>query len=122
MEAQKKSRNVNVYTVPESIASETGVNEVGMVQLTTEEELLCFKRAKGDNARLASELSKTSLVEAMCGEERKALSLSDGTADTFWKDVDPKLRQLIMGAYAELHAAPEEDQEAFLKSRKIRAA
>lgn len=119
MEApQKKTRPVSLFDVPESVASISGVKEVGMVTLTADEELLCFKRAKGDNAKLAMELSKTALVEA----DGKPLAQSDGTVDTFWKDCDPKLRQLVLTAYAELHAAPEEDQAAFLKSRRTRVA
>jgi hypothetical protein len=119
MEApQKKIRAVSLFDIPPTITEVCGVKEVGMVTLTADEELLCFKRAKGDNAKLAMELSKTSLVEA----DGKVLSQSDGSVDTFWKDCDPKLRQLILTAYAELHAAPEEEQAAFLKSRRTRVA
>jgi len=119
MEApQKKTRAVNLFDIPPSVAEASGIKEVGMVTLTAEEELLCFKRAKSDNAKLASELCKTALVEA----DGKTLAQADGTVDTFWKDCDPKLRQLILTAYAELHAAPEEDQQAFLKSRRTRVA
>ena len=119
MEApQKKTRAVNLFEVPESIAATSGVKEVGMVTLTAQEELDCFKRAKGENAKLASELCKTALVEA----DGKPLAQADGTVDTFWKELDPKLRQLVLSAYTELHAAPEEDQASFLKSRKTRVA
>lgn len=111
-------RNVNEFDVPESIAEESGIKSVGMVTLTSDEELTCFKRAKGDNAKLATELAKTALVEA----DGKPLSQGDGTVDTFWKNCQPKLRQLILTAYGELHAAPEEDTQAFLKSRKLRVA
>jgi hypothetical protein len=115
---QKKARAVSLFDVPLSIANVCGVKEVGLVQLTSDEELLCFKRAKGDNARIALELAKSSLVEA----DGKVLASHDGTIDTFWKDCDPKLRQLVITAYVELHAAPEEDQDAFLKSRRTRVA
>ena len=119
MEApQKKTRAVNLFDVPEAVAAVSGVKEVGLVTLTAEEELTCFKRAKGDNAKLAMELSKTALVEA----DGKPLAQADGTVDTFWKDCEPKLRQLVLTAYAELHAAGEEDQQAFLKSRRTRVA
>lgn len=115
---QKKPRAVNLFDVPATIAEESGVKEVGLVQLTSDEELLCFKRAKGENAKLAMELSKMALVEV----DGKALNSHDGSIDTFWKDADPKLRQLVLTAYAELHAAPEEEQAAFLKSRRTRVA
>jgi hypothetical protein len=112
--AQAKTRVVNLFEVPESIQATAGVAEIGMVTLTSDEELTCYKKAKGDSAKLATELAKTALVEA----DGKKLSPGDGTVDTFWKDLDPKLRQLVLTAYADLHAAPEEDQESFLKSRK----
>lgn len=115
---QKAPRAVNLFDVPQSIAEASGVKEVGLVQLTSDEELLCFKRAKGDNAKLAMELSKSALVEA----DGKPLTAHDGSVDTFWKNADPKLRQLVLSAYAELHAAPEEEQAAFLKSRRTRVA
>jgi hypothetical protein len=115
---QKSSRPVNMFDVPKMVSAESGVKEIGMVALTSEEELLCFKRAKGDNAKLASELAKTSLVEA----DGKALASVDGTVDMFWGGMHPKLRQLVMTAYAEIHAPPEEEAESFLKSRRTRVA
>jgi hypothetical protein len=115
---QKKPRAVNLFDVPPEVAAASGVKEVGLVQLTTEEELLCFKRAKGDNAKLAMELSKAALVEA----DGKPLQSHDGSVDTFWKDAEPRLRQLILTAYADLHSAKEDDQKDFLASRRTRVA
>jgi hypothetical protein len=114
----KKVRPVNLFTVPEAIAAVSGVAEVGMVTITGEEELNCFKLANKDNAKLASELSKAALVEV----DGKPLSSQDGSVDSFWMEAHPKLRQLILTAYAELHATEEEDQKSFLKSKKVRVA
>jgi len=114
--AQKAARPVHVFTVPPSLSQDAGVTEVGLITLTADEELQAFSRGKKDNAKLAIELAKAALVEV----DGKQLKLADGTVDTFWKDVDPRIRQLIMTAYAELHGADEEDQKSFLKSRKIR--
>lgn len=115
---QKKARAVSLFDVPPSIAEGCGVKEVGLVQITAEEEKLCFKRAKGDHAATAMELAKMALVEV----DGKTLSSHDGSIDTFWKECDPRLRQLVITAYVELHAAPEEAQDAFLKSRRTRVA
>lgn len=115
---QKKTRAVNLFDVPSALAEQCGVKEIGMVTLAPDEEVLCYKRAKGDNGRLAMELAKTALVEA----DGKVLAQADGTVDTFWNSLDPRLRQLVLTAYTELHAAPEEDQQSFLKSRKLRVA
>jgi hypothetical protein len=116
--SQKKSRPVNVYDVPPKLAYATEVESVGMVTLTAEEELQAWKRSRGENARLATELAKASLAEA----NGKSLSAADGSLDTFWSNLDPKLRQLILTAYADLHAASEEDQKSFLGSRKVKVA
>ena len=110
------SRLVNVFDVPPKLAAQTGVSSLGMVTLTADEELLCFKRARGSNAQLAAELAKAALVEA----DGKPLAGSDGSVDSFFQKADPRLRQLILAAYTELHAADAEDAEAFLKSRKTR--
>jgi len=114
----KKSRPVNLFDVPESIVAICGVKEVGLIALTGDEELLCHKKAKGENAKLANELTKMALVEA----DGKPLSSHDGTVDTFWGNADPKLRQLILGAYAEIHGTDEEEQKDFLKTRRTRVA
>ena len=112
----KPIRLVNLFDISSSLAEQTGIHQVGLQTLTGDEELLCFKKAKGENAKLATELAKTALVEA----DGKKLSLADGTVDTFWKELDPRLRQLVLTAYTELHAAKEEDTDSFLKSRKVR--
>lgn len=111
------SRNVNLFEIPETLAEETGVTEIGIVTLNSDEELACFKRSKGDNAKLATELAKQALVEA----NGKPLTGADGSVDSFWKTLDPRLRQLVLTAYTELHGATEEDTQSFLKSRKQRA-
>jgi hypothetical protein len=112
----RKQREVNVFDVPPDIALSSGISTVGLVTLTSDDELACWTRAKNSNAKLATELAKTSLVEA----DGKPLSLGDGTVDSFWGGLDPKLRQLIMGAYTELHAASDEAQASFLKSRRVK--
>lgn len=117
MQAEKKQRPIHVFDLPEKLAEEVGTSQVGLVTLTADEELMCFKRAQGISAQLAMELGKASLVLA----DGNALSVTDGTVDTFWKGMDPRLRQLVLTAYTEIHAAKEEDQASFLKSRKLRA-
>lgn len=114
----KRARAVNVYDVPAALAAATEVESVGMVTLTADEELQAWKRSRGENARLATELAKASLVEA----NGKKLSATDGSLDTFWGNLDPRLRQLVLTAYADLHAATEDDQKSFLASRKVKVA
>lgn len=118
MEATGQKRPVYLYDIPEHLAKEAGVSSVGLVTLTADEELTCFKRARNDSAKMATELSMAALVEA----DGKKLTGADGSVDSFWKNLDPRIRQLVMTAYTELHAAKEEDQQSFLKSRTIRVA
>lgn len=113
--AKASARPVHVFEVPSGLDGD-GVTSIGMVELTADEELMATKRAHGDTMRLAYELVKQSLVEI---NGAKA-SIADGTADTAMNKMSPKLRQLVLGAYGELHAPPEGAAEAFFKSRKVR--
>ncbi len=119
-EKTTNAREVNTYDVPGSVAKASGVTQVGLITLTADEELLCYKKARGDNAKLAAELAKACLVEATVNGVVKKLAGHDGSVDTFFKDCDPRIRQLLLQAYADLHAAEPEDTESFLKSRKLR--
>jgi hypothetical protein len=112
----RKGRTVVLFDVPERLAEEVGVHQVGLVTLTADEELQCFGRARGNSARLAAELAKASLAEA----DGRPLTSADGSVDSWFGKADPRLRQLVLAAYAEIHAANAEDADAFLKSRKTR--
>lgn len=112
------SRAVHLFTVPSRLAAETGVREVGLTTLNADEELMAAKRGHKDSAKIATELAKAALVEA----DGNKLASADGSVDSFWKNLDPRLRQLVLTAYADLHGADEEDAESFLKSRKTRVA
>lgn len=117
MESEKKQRVVYVYKVPAKTASEVGVSSVGLVTLTTNEELMVFKvSGRGDSAKLASEMAKASLAEV----DGKPLSVGDGSADAFWTACHPKLRQLILTAYGKLHSPEPEETEDFLASGQAR--
>jgi hypothetical protein len=110
------ARVVYEYDVPASIGGDE-IKTVGVVELTAEEELQATRRARGDSIRLAFELAKTSLHEVN-GER---LNHSDGTADRQWNAMPPKLRNLVLQAYSELHS-PEDDAAVLFKaSRKIKA-
>lgn len=116
LEAPKQSRAVNLFTVPPSVKAEAGISEVGLVTLTADDELMAYQRGRKDGSKIALELAKASLVEA----DGKPLSLADGSADSFWLRIHPKLRQLVMEAYSELHAVEPEESQSFLGSRKVR--
>jgi len=108
------TRPVHVFDVPRVVDSEH--KNVGLIELTADEELVATKRSHGDTMRLAYELAKQSLVEV----NGQPVSAADGSVDAAFNKMTPKLRQLVLGAYAELHAPPEEASQAFFKSRKVR--
>lgn len=115
MAEDKKARPIYVYDVPAE-CEDAEVKSVGLVQLTTGEELMAAKRAHGDNYRLAYELAKQSVVEVN-GEK---VGIGDGTVDAAWSKMSPATRNLVLGEYARLHAPPEGAEEAFRKSRKVK--
>jgi len=114
----KEARPVYVFKIPEKLSAAVGIKQLGMVALTGEEELAAFARGKKDNAKLAAELAKTSLVEC----DGKPLSLGDGSVDTFWKTSDPRIRHLITTAYTKIHAVEDDDESDFLSSQEVRLA
>jgi hypothetical protein len=110
-EVKPLSRQVYTYNVPVKIPGD--VRSVGVVELTADEELQATKRSRGDTFRLAYELAKQSLVEVN-GEK---VSLMDGSADAIWAKMNPKLRNLVLAAYSDIHTPTEEDAALFLKTR-----
>lgn len=107
------ARPLYVYEVPASL--DVGVRSLGLVELTAGEELMAAKRASGDSMRLAYELSK----EALRRLDDRALSAADGSIDVAWSAMSPKLRNLVLSAYNDLHAPAEAEVRGFLKSRTV---
>lgn len=115
VEAAQRGRAVHTYEVPAII--EGDVRTVGLVELTADEELMATKRSRADNVRLAYELAKQSLVE-INGQQ---VTTADGSSDKAWTTMPPKVRNLVLQAYADLHAPPEGAIEGFLQTRQSRA-
>jgi len=104
-------RPVHFFKVPKGIG---GVLRVGLVELTTGEQLEAAARARGDSVRLQFELAKQCLVQV--NEEK--LSLGDMTLDKKWGSLHPKVVNLIAAGYQSLHVPEEEEAAAFLASRE----
>lgn len=107
-------RQVYSYAVPPSLSG-LGVASVGLVELTAEEEMMATRRAHGDPVRLAFELSKESLRMI----DGKSVGLANGSADSAWQSMHPKVRNLVVMAYGSLHAPRDDEQAAFLQSRQV---
>jgi len=113
--AKLRDRVVHIFKIPEAIAAH-GVKEIGLVELTMEEELLATKRARGDAVRLAYEYSK----ECLRLVDGQVVRTSDGSADRVWATLHPKVRQLVMRGYGLLHQPQGDEDAAFLESHEAR--
>jgi len=108
-------RPLHVFRVPE-VLHHYGVTELGLVELTLEEELRATQRARNDQIRLAGELAKESL-RMVNGQMVKT---SDGSAERALAKFHPKVRQLLLQAYSELHTTTRDEAASFLASHEVR--
>lgn len=112
----KKTRPVHTFDVPPSLGEE--IKKLGLVKLEPAEELMASKRSGSDAMRFAYELAKQSLVEI----DGKPVGVADGSVDTAFTSMGPKLRQLVTLAYTKLHAATDEETKDFLSSQAVRVS
>jgi hypothetical protein len=115
MEEKIDARQCSTFKIPVSLQT-NGVMEIGVRELTTEEEKMAVRRVGGDSYAIAYELPKQSLCEV----NGKRVSLADGTADKAWDTFNPQQRQLVLRAYAAVNNAKDEEVDDFLKSRVIK--
>jgi hypothetical protein len=113
------SRPVYTYQIPAKLAAEAEIASVTIVHLTAAEELAAAKRAGGTDAmRLAQELAKACLH----GLNGKTLSAVNNEKEAAWHKLHPKIRSLVLSAYAKLHSPDNQDVDSFLASEVIEAA
>lgn len=119
MQRKDDNRVVYWFDVPKGVAPPgKEVKRVGLIELTSSEELMCTKRAASDPVRLAFELAK----ECLRYVDDRIVHSGDGSSDTFWGQQGmSKLRQCIMAAYGEIHNPKQNDVASFLASRKASA-
>lgn len=113
-EAKKSSRPIFEFDLPPSLSN--GYVTIGMVQLSAREELMSAKRAQGDTHRIALELTKEAIREV----DGKRVTTADGTVDDIVEKADPRVRQLMMQAYADIHNPSDQEEAVFLKSRRVK--
>jgi hypothetical protein len=107
----KPDRVIHRFKIPDSIAGE--VRELGLVELTAEDELMVESRCRGSSDKRAHEMAKQSIAEV----NGKAVSLADGSTDKLWSSMHPKVRVLVASAWVKLHLASDEELESFFASR-----
>ncbi len=120
-------RPLHLFFLP---ASHTGlvlpggepVRSVAMVELSPHEMRMVIKAASGDTTTVASQKLAHSIVLVNCNEmggEGKQLTAADGSADKWVERLHPKVFDLLLNAYNNLHMNEVEDVEAFLATRKV---
>lgn len=117
IDIKPSARTVYTYDVPPLLQKTSKgviVKTIGVAELQPLDEIEATKRARGDAARLAFELALQSLATV----NGTPVSLGDGSAETAWTSLGPKLRNLVMSAYAENNQAGQNDLVGFLASRK----
>lgn len=117
-ERQGKPRARYSYLIPKSCHRLTEIREVTLVELTGEEEIFATKRGRNEVMLIAAELAKESL-RAIDG---KHVSTGDGTTDSAWREMHPKVRNFITTAYGRLHMPEQEDVQDFLESVRVDVA
>jgi dihydrodipicolinate synthase/N-acetylneuraminate lyase len=115
----RTSRPIYVYEIPAKIG--VPMKSVGLVELTSREEMLAAKLARGDGEgvptmRMATELAKMALVQVDC----RPVSASDGSVDKAWEALGAKGRNLVLTAYVQIHHVSDEDTSSFIESRQVR--
>lgn len=125
-----KSRVIYEYDVPDDddgLYGETTINfgsirKVGLKLLTPLEEKSAARSCHGDAMLLAFELAKRSVAEITNEHgEIFAIRVHDSSVDECWHQMHPKIRSLVMQAYAENASPSNGTTSSFLGSRKIKA-
>ena|SRR5688572_9360027 len=116
--AAKDDRIVHWFDVPRRLAQQTGVVRVGLVELSSGEELMATRRCRNDAIRLAIELPRESLRYV----NDKRINTGDLSSEEFWDSTRQgmyQIRQLVLAAYAEVHNPPADETASFLASRRM---
>lgn len=110
---KRAPRAVHTFTLPASLAGESGTASVGVVALTAAEEMMASRRSQSDPIQLAYELAKESLRTV----DGRAVSTADGSADVWWENpANTKVRTLVVTAYNSVNAPSRDETSDFLKS------
>lgn len=107
-------RQMHLFTIPASLQG-FGIKSIGLVELTAEEEIMATKRCANDVARLAFELAKESLRQV----DGKPVSTMEGTVDRLWNRMHPKVRNLVVAAYGQIHQPEGNETAGFLASHQV---
>lgn len=109
----ERTRIRHTLAVPKGIPG--GVRSLTLIELTADEELQAEERAPGGGGKKAVEICKAMIAKV----DGKAVSTVDGSVDAAWAGFHPKLRSLLVTAYARFHLASDEEVSGFFGSDRI---
>lgn len=112
-------RTVYEFDLPEELTTldDPWVKKsIGLVKLSMKEEIAAGENSKGNQARLAYRMARFALWEI----DGRRLKKEDGEDETILENTDPQIREMILLAYADMSAAPDDVAKKFLKSRKTK--
>lgn len=101
------------------------IASIGLVILKAREEMNATKLAGTDPIRMAQEAANESLRALwICDAEGKNVqrvdvSTQDGSAESYTAKMHPKLRELLLGAYAEIHKPSSSEVKDFFTSKRL---
>ncbi len=113
---QEAIREVYEFKIPTRLRCVDANESLGIRKLRSQEEIEATRNCQGESMRLAWELSKMSLCE-VDGEQ---LLHHEGHVDQKWDKFEPKLRALVVAAYAKLHTPEDDETENFLGSMTMK--
>ncbi len=115
----RANRPVFTYPIPEDARATVGIDSIGMVALTFDEEMQVMALMKGSNTgaavKVQYELAKKSLQEV----NGQALPLVGEARDRAWSDMTPQARTLVLRAYNDIHTLEKDVEKDFLKGKTI---
>jgi hypothetical protein len=108
----------HTFTIPKKLVEETGYMTVTLRELIGLDEVNAHVSAADSGAKLAFELVKKSLVRL---EHAKSgpLELTAENVDLAFGSLPPKVRNLVLAAYQEIHNPKNDEITDFLGSRLV---
>ena len=121
---EEQQRAVYTYSVKGSLAVVVNavlsapITSMGLVELTAGEEVTASESAASTGYGALYELAKAALVEV----NGTRLTHEGGHKDALWNALNPKVRDLVIAAYRDLHQPEKEEVDSFLHSRTARVS
>lgn len=113
-------RAVYMHKVPPALASvANGVTRIGIVKLSVAEEFSAIDRGNNNQTRAVAELAIEALRCVETGKGVQRLMTFDGTANTTYEGMDPKMRVFVTSVFNKHHSLTKEETGDFLDQYEV---